>query len=87
MLTCRPTCDISISGLGWIAVEPVGKGIKISEIDDDYNCGELHFRVHVPKPVEIFIRPPLPVSEAGREWYEYRELSEKEEESRPKWFY
>ncbi|RRT57865.1 hypothetical protein B296_00046210 [Ensete ventricosum] len=38
-------------------------------------------------PVEIFIRPPIPVGKAGEEWYQYQELTEKEEESRPKWFY
>lgn len=43
--------------------------------------------VHVPKPVEVFVRPPMPVGKAGEEWYEYQELTEKEEELRPKWFF
>ncbi|KAG8391593.1 hypothetical protein BUALT_Bualt01G0203600 [Buddleja alternifolia] len=42
---------------------------------------------HVPKPVEIFIRPPLAVGSAGGEWFEYRELTEEEHEPRPKWYF
>lgn len=82
----RPACDIAISGLGWIAVEPVC-GADLDGIIDGEQAGGLHFAVHVPKPVEIFIRPPLPVGKAGEEWYQYQELTEKEEELRPKWFY
>ncbi|XP_065016149.1 putative nitric oxide synthase isoform X1 [Musa acuminata AAA Group] len=84
--TNRPACDIAISGLGWIAVEPVGAA-EPNDPDTRVKAGELHLAVHVPKPVEIFIRPPIPVGKAGEEWYQFQELTEKEEESQPKWFY
>ncbi|KAG8057841.1 hypothetical protein GUJ93_ZPchr0002g25877 [Zizania palustris] len=86
----RPACDIAISGLGWIAVEPLGvPSINPNESveEEDNESGELHFIVHVPKPVEIFVRPPLPVGKAAPEWYRYQELTEEEEELRPKWHY
>ncbi|XP_028786833.1 putative nitric oxide synthase [Neltuma alba] len=83
----RPACDVAISGLGWFAVEPVGRSHRISETISAETSGELHLAVHVPKPVEIFVRPPLPVGKFGAEWYQYRELTEKEEETRPKWFF
>lgn len=82
----RPACDIAISGLGWIAVEPIGGSDTHRETDSE-QAGELHLAVHVPKPVEVFLRPPMPVGKAGEEWYQYQELTEKEEELRPKWFY
>ena len=86
----RPACDIAISGLGWISVEPLGvpssdPGGSVEEEDDDR--GELHLTVHVPKPVEVFVRAPLPVGKAASQWYRYQELTEVEEESRPKWHY
>ncbi|KAG6525961.1 hypothetical protein ZIOFF_015934 [Zingiber officinale] len=56
-------------------------------ISDSEQAGELHLAVHVPKPVEVFLRPPMPVGKAGEEWYQYQDLTEKEEELRPKWFY
>ncbi|CAK7355876.1 unnamed protein product [Dovyalis caffra] len=83
----RPASDVAISGLGWIAVEPVSKSLRWSNINLDETIKELHLAVHVPKPVEVFVRPPLPVGKAGKEWYQYRELTEKEEELRPKWHF
>ncbi|KAJ8429836.1 hypothetical protein Cgig2_000164 [Carnegiea gigantea] len=83
----RPACDIAISGLGWIAVEPVSRDSKISDPNLRTLRNELHLNVHVPKPVEIFVRSPMPVSKAGSEWYQYREITELEEETRPKWYY
>ncbi|KAK7832332.1 no-associated protein 1 [Quercus suber] len=87
----RPACDVAISGLGWISIEPVSRSIRQSDSDSDLNlkdkAGELHLTVHVPKPVEVFVRPPLPVGKAGTDWYQYRELTDKEEEVRPKWFF
>ena len=82
---------MAISGLGWISIEPVSRSIRQSDSDSDLNlkdkAGELHLAVHVPKPVEVFVRPPLPVGKVGAEWYQYRELTDKEEEVRPKWFF
>lgn len=83
----RPVCDIAISGLGWIAIEPGpstdGTGAEdldiLSTIDK-----RLHLLVHVAKPVEVFVRPPMPVGSSGSTWYEYSDLTEKEEETRPK---
>ncbi|XP_052306076.1 NO-associated protein 1, chloroplastic/mitochondrial isoform X2 [Populus trichocarpa] len=83
----RPASDVAISGLGWIAVEPVSKSLRRSDINLEETIKELHLAVHVPKPVEVFVRPPLPVGKAGAQWYQYRELTEKEEELRPKWHY
>ncbi|KAI9074228.1 hypothetical protein K1719_043793 [Acacia pycnantha] len=83
----RPACNVAISGLGWFTVEPVGRSHRMSEAVSVETCGELHLAVHVPKPVEIFVRPPLPVGKLGSEWYQYRELTEKEEETRPKWYF
>ncbi|KAI0496505.1 hypothetical protein KFK09_022823 [Dendrobium nobile] len=80
-----PASDITISGLGWISVEPFGLGVGQNEFVD---CkGELHLDVRVPKPVEIFVRPPMPVGSGSAEWYQYQELTEAEEELRPKWYY
>ena len=82
---------MAISGLGWISIEPVSRSIRQSDSDSDLNlkdkAGELHLTVHVPKPVEVFVRPPLPVGKVGAEWYQYWELTDKEEEVRPKWFF
>ncbi|ONK80075.1 uncharacterized protein A4U43_C01F13620 [Asparagus officinalis] len=81
----RPACDIAISGLGWIAIEPFG--LETLDGSNPECIGELQLAVHVPKPVEIFVRPPLPVGKAGLEWYQYQELTEEEEELRPKWYH
>ncbi|PIA35623.1 hypothetical protein AQUCO_03500169v1 [Aquilegia coerulea] len=84
----RPGCDVAISGLGWISVGPTNTPIENSNSESfEESTGELHLIVHVPKPVEIFVRPPLPVGKIGGEWYEYRDLTEKEEELRPKWYF
>lgn len=80
----RPACDVAISGLGWITVEPFGPS-PVS--DGGETGGEIVLAVHVPKPVEVFVRPPLPVGAAGGKWYEYRELTELEQEVRPKWYF
>ncbi|KAH7692750.1 nitric-oxide synthase plant protein [Dioscorea alata] len=84
----RPACDIAISGLGWIAIEPFSSHLNADPNgNNEADLKELHLAVHVPKPVEVFVRPPMPVGKAGEEWYEYQELTEKEEELRPKWFF
>ncbi|KNA17820.1 hypothetical protein SOVF_076400 [Spinacia oleracea] len=83
----RPSSDIAISGLGWIAIEPISKELSTPDAIPELHDNELHFKVHVPKPVEIFVRSPLPVGKAGSEWYQYRDLTEEEEEIRPKWHY
>ena len=83
----RPACDVAISGLGWFTVDPISRSHKISEPKPTETAGDLLLAVHVPKPVEIFVRPPLPVGKAGAEWYQYRELTEKEEAMRPKWYF
>ncbi|XP_050385783.1 NO-associated protein 1, chloroplastic/mitochondrial isoform X2 [Argentina anserina] len=83
----RPACDVAISGLGWISIEPICRLLRSSDSNSEKIAGELHLAVHVPKPVEIFVRSPIPVGKYGAEWYQYRELTEKEEEERPKWHY
>lgn len=80
----RPADDVAISGLGWISVVPVSNSLRKA---DPNIAKELHLTVHVPKPVEIFLRTPLPVGKIGSESYQYRELTEKEDESRPKWHF
>ncbi|KAL0400934.1 UNVERIFIED_CONTAM: Structural maintenance of chromosomes protein 2-1 [Sesamum latifolium] len=76
----RPACDVAISGLGWISVEPFSQSLRSSKTSAVEAGGEISLVVHVPKPVEIFVRPPLPVGSAGAEWYQYRELTEMEQE-------
>ncbi|XP_028192754.1 NO-associated protein 1, chloroplastic/mitochondrial-like isoform X1 [Glycine soja] len=83
----KPACDIAISGLGWFTVEPVSRSLKISQPKPVETAGELILAVHVPKAVEIFVRSPIPVGKAGAEWYQYVELTEKQEEMRPKWYF
>ncbi|KAL3524154.1 hypothetical protein ACH5RR_016988 [Cinchona calisaya] len=83
----RPVCDVAISGLGWISVEPVDKSVSTTDAVVQKIGDELVLAVHVPKPVEIFVRSPIPVGKAGSEWYEFRELTENEEEIRPKWYF
>ncbi|KAL8539577.1 hypothetical protein ACS0TY_001257 [Phlomoides rotata] len=83
----RPACDVAISGLGWISIEPYSQFCKSSDSSGVEGGGEIGLVVHVPKPVEIFTRPPLPVGSAGGEWYQYRELTEMEVEVRPKWYF
>lgn len=57
---------MAISGLGWISVEPVSKELKSSNLNlEETATEELLLAVHVPKPVEIFVRPPMPVGKAG----------------------
>ncbi|KAI9152737.1 hypothetical protein LWI28_000233 [Acer negundo] len=82
----RPASDVAISGLGWITVEPICRSLIKSNINLEEISEELHLAVHVPRPVEVFVRSPMPVSKAGAEWYQYRELTEKEQEVRPKWY-
>ncbi|CAI7857567.1 unnamed protein product, partial [Closterium sp. NIES-53] len=43
--------------------------------------------VHVPKGIEVFVRPPMPVGWFANDWYQYEELSEKEEMARPRVFH
>ncbi|CAI9767611.1 unnamed protein product [Fraxinus pennsylvanica] len=83
----KPACDVAISGLGWISVEPVNQFLRTADSSEGETVEELSLLVHVPKPVEIFVRPPLPVGNAGGEWYQYRELTEKEMDLRPKWYF
>ncbi|XP_071710456.1 putative nitric oxide synthase [Rutidosis leptorrhynchoides] len=90
--TQRPACDVAISGLGWITIEPDSQTLKDPNSNSDLliqqrEAMEISLDVHVPKPVEIFVQPPLPVGKLGGEWYQYRDLTEKEEETRPKWYF
>lgn len=77
---------MAISGLGWIAVERK-ESLQNTHSDLESTVDELELAVHVPKPVEIFVRPPMPVGKAGAEWYRYRDLTEEEEEARPRWYF
>ncbi|XP_027110515.1 putative nitric oxide synthase isoform X1 [Coffea arabica] len=83
----RPACDVAISGLGWISVEPFNKSLSTADKVVEKIGEQLVLAVHVPKPVEIFVRSPIPVGKAGAGWYEFRELTEKEEGLRPKWYF
>ncbi|CAN6984809.1 unnamed protein product [Brassica oleracea var. botrytis] len=83
----RPASDVAISGLGWISIEPIRR-VRDSEPRDLEDAEhEIRVCVSVPKPVEVFIRPTLPIGISGAEWYQYRDLSDKEEEVRPKWYF
>jgi len=78
---------VAISGLGWISIEPIRR-VRDSEPRDLEDAEhEIRVCVSVPKPVEVFIRPTLPIGISGAEWYQYRDLSDQEEEVRPKWYF
>lgn len=83
----RPVCDIAISGLGWIAIEP-GPSTDVTGTEDVDTLStidkQLHLLVYVAKPVEVFVRPSIPIGRLGSTWYEYSELTEQEEQNRPK---
>ncbi|XP_010547825.1 PREDICTED: NO-associated protein 1, chloroplastic/mitochondrial [Tarenaya hassleriana] len=85
--TERPASDVAISGLGWISIEPIRRttGSEPRHLEDEER--EICLAISVPKPVEVFVRPPLPVGTAGAGWYQYRELTDKEEETRPRWYF
>ncbi|KAJ9678942.1 hypothetical protein PVL29_020987 [Vitis rotundifolia] len=72
-----PACDLAISGLGWIAVEPMGRSLRTSGSDIE----------EIAKQLKLSIRVLIPVGKGGGEWYQYRELTEKEVEVRPKWYF
>ena len=84
--SCRPACDIAISGLGWVTIES-GYREFVADMDSkmmDRIDKEVEVVIHTPKSVEVFVRPSLPVGSRGYQWYDFRELSEKEQEARPK---
>ncbi|KAF2615978.1 hypothetical protein F2Q70_00012453 [Brassica cretica] len=83
----RPASDVAISGLGWISIEPIRRVRDSEPRDLEEAEHEIRVCVSVPKPVEVFIRPTLPIGTSGAEWYQYRDLSDKEEEVRPKWYF
>ncbi|RDY07411.1 hypothetical protein CR513_08484, partial [Mucuna pruriens] len=52
----------------------LSRSLKISQSKPVEIAGELILAVHVPKPVEIFVKPPILVGKAGVELYQYVEL-------------
>ncbi|MCO5597272.1 hypothetical protein L7F22_051348 [Adiantum nelumboides] len=80
----RPACDIAISGFGWMTIE-CGYADHMEDLEAQNLAVDktVQVVVHVPRSVEIFVRPSLPIGTRGSEWYEFRELSEKELEARP----
>ncbi|XP_044504347.1 NO-associated protein 1, chloroplastic/mitochondrial [Mangifera indica] len=83
----RPAGDVAISGLGWITVEPIRRSVRTSNINLEETSKELHLAICLPRPVEVFVRSPLPVGKAGADWYQYEELTDKELEERPRWYF
>ncbi|ESQ45831.1 hypothetical protein EUTSA_v10010252mg [Eutrema salsugineum] len=83
----RPASDVAISGLGWISIEPIRRTRDTEPRNLSDAEHEIRVCVSVPKPVEVFIRPTLPIGTSGAEWYQYRDLTDKEEEVRPKWYF
>ncbi|XP_010503345.1 PREDICTED: NO-associated protein 1, chloroplastic/mitochondrial [Camelina sativa] len=83
----RPASDVAISGLGWISIEPIRRtrGTEPRDLNDSEH--QIRLCVSVPKPVEVFLRPTLPIGASGAEWYQYRDLTDEEEEVRPKWHF
>ncbi|GJP82281.1 hypothetical protein CLOP_g12516 [Closterium sp. NIES-67] len=49
-------------------------------------ANDVELLVHVPKGIEVFVRAPMPVGWFADDWYQYEELSEKEEMARPRVF-
>ncbi|CBI24626.3 unnamed protein product, partial [Vitis vinifera] len=41
----------------------------------------------IAKQLKLSIRVLIPVGKGGGEWYQYQELTEKEVEVRPKWYF
>ena len=68
---------LNISGLGWIPVEPVGRSLRTSGLDLE----------EIAEQLKLSIRVLVLVGKGGGEWYQYWELTEKEVEVRPKWYF
>lgn len=85
----RPAGDVAVSGLGWITVEyPNTERFMVVSEDDELRLrGHVRMLVHVPKAVEVYSRPPMPVGVNGQEWYKYSDASDSELDSRPRFFY
>lgn len=84
----RPACDIAISGLGWATIEPDHTSYNENPEEEatvDLKT-EVQMVIQVPKATEVFIRASMPVGFHGSEWYDYRELTEKELQARPRVF-
>eukprot|EP00249_Psilotum_nudum_P024769 c29289_g2_i8 orf=757-2118(+) len=82
----RPSCDIAISGLGWVTVESATMENRVNRDSSESREKVDHEAlviVHVPRAVEVFLREPIPVGIQGTEWYEYSELEEEDLEKRP----
>ena len=68
---------LNISSLRWIPVEPMGRSLRTS----GSNLEE------IAKQLKLSIRVLIPMGKGGGEWYQYQELTEKEVEVRPKWYF
>ncbi|KAL2334398.1 hypothetical protein Fmac_015611 [Flemingia macrophylla] len=80
--------QLSQKELGVLLTPPTSRSTKISQPKLVDTSGELILTVHIPKAIEIFVRPPISVHNTRVEWYQYVELIEKEEEEmRLKWYF
>ncbi|CAM6008226.1 unnamed protein product [Sphagnum balticum] len=74
----QPAGDIAISGLGWVTV---GATSVYSEGDlgeelEEHESSIVRLKVWVPKAVEVFIRPSIPVGTSASQWYEYMDVDD-----------
>jgi hypothetical protein len=81
--SARPAGDIAISGLGWVTV---GATSVYSEGDlgeelEEHERSIVRLKVWVPKAVEVFMRPSIPVGTSASQWYEYMDVDDDELET------
>lgn len=58
------------------------------ESPDLYNEDEeIVIVLHIPKAVEMFVRPSIPLGKKATSWYEYVDLTDDELNARPQVFY
>ncbi|XP_024530145.1 putative nitric oxide synthase [Selaginella moellendorffii] len=75
----RPVGDIAISGLGWMRMEFLQTE---SGVEDS-----LELEVYVPRGIEVFRRPAIPVGANTHSWYSFSELTAEQEKTRPRLYY
>ncbi len=79
----RPAGDIAISGLGWVTVgaTSVDREGDLGEELEEHERSIVRLKVWVPKAVEVFLRPSIPVGTSASQWYEYMDVDDDELET------
>jgi nitric-oxide synthase len=64
------------------------RGGDEDDSSDLYNEDEeIVLVLHLPRAVEMFVRPSIPLGKKAANWYEYVDLTDKEVNERPQVFY